>query len=94
MADFIKHTTKNKKAVAKAPNRADAYKAGVLNDRLNKTKPAKATKEGSPAKKTAGHVQYDAAGALFWESVRKGKLGRGPEADTRFIKAGFKRKGK
>lgn len=81
-----------KKTIAKAPSRAEAYKAGVLNDRLGKTKPARATKEGAEYNKEWG--PRNAKYALFWESVAKGKFGRGSEADENFVKAGMKRRGK
>ena len=81
-----------KATVAKAPNRAEGYKAGVLADRLAKTKPAKATKQGAEENSYFGPTR--AKFALVREAIQKGKLGRGPEADTAFLKAGMKRKGK
>jgi len=86
--------TVTKKTVAKAPNRAEAYKAGVLADRLSKTKRAKTTKEGSPAKKSPAEVRYDARVALGWEGQHKKPLGTGRQTVKNFVSAGMKRRGK
>lgn len=83
-----------KATVAKAPNRAEGYKAGVLADRLAKTKPAKATKQGSPKNKSNWEAKFDSKIALLNEQASKLPLTATAKQRGSFVDAGMKRKGK